>query len=57
MGTDSARRGPPISKENQRRKREMAKLRASGLSDAFIGRRFNLSRSRIGKILGPRNGQ
>ncbi len=34
----------------------MARLRASGISDAEIGRRFKLTRARVGRILGPKNG-
>lgn len=40
--------------EQSKRRQQMAKLRAIGLTDAEIGRRFFVSRQRVGQILGKR---
>jgi len=57
MDASIGRKGPAITAKNQRRKRQMARLRALGVPDAEIARRFDLSRARVGRILGPKNGR
>lgn len=37
------------------REAEMARLRALGVPDSVIGRKFDISKQRVGQILGPRN--
>lgn len=39
------------------REGEMARLRALGVPDSVIGRKFDISKQRVGQILGPRNGR